>query len=348
MSDSTSRAPRRRPHVFSRNPLQQYQSLPELGPSRTGTTSLGPRTLGTDFGRYGAATFSSAGAQPLAAVQSLPEASARTLMPPPPPRPPRRGTNQASARTLMPPSPPRPRRRITNQASAPPGHLMPPVPSDRLLSPPLSLMPVIPSRSSPRSSLPKPSVTLRQGTTTRQMHPGAFGPTLTREETRQPSSGAVIDESPTFEPAKSNIPRNEVATGKAANTETARTDSPPLDNNGCMEILYTRDIEILTEVVENAMYDLACLDESRTLADPRYQGMNASQIRTHIRKTIEDGQYKIKVLEGDLRILGIHFRPVDENRFDPRRFGPGPGGYRPQKPSSADVSYVLASILLSP
>lgn len=111
-----------------------------------------------------------------------------------------------------------------------------------------------------------------------------------------------------------------------------------------MEILYTRDIEILTEVVENAMYDLACLDEGRPLTDPRYQGMNACQIRTHIHKTIEDGQYKINVLEGDSRILGIHTRPVDQDRFDPRRFGPGPGGYRPREPSSADVSFVIDSM----
>lgn len=167
------------------------------------------------------------------------------------------------------------------------------------------------------------------------MHPRVFGPTSTRGETRKPSSGAVIGGSPTSEHSKGNIPRNEVATGTAADAETPHTDSPPFENASCMEILYTRDIEILTEVVEHAMYDLACLDEGRTLTEPRYQGMNAYQIRAHIRKTIEDGQYKIKVLEGDLRILGFHTRPVDQNRFDPR----------PREPSSADVSYVLALML---
>ncbi len=174
---------------------------------------------------------------------------------------------------------------------------------------------------------------------TLRTRPRVSGPTPMTSESRKHSSGAAVSGSPNPERSKSAASRDEDATGEAFNSMTARTDSAPSADTSVVEALYTRDIEILIEVIEKAMYDLACLEEGRTIQDPRYQRMNASQIRTHIQRTIEDGQHKIQLLERDLRIMGIAFHPVDQNLFNPRPSAPGRGLHEPPNPGNADVSY---------
>lgn len=126
--------------------------------------------------------------------------------------------------------------------------------------------------------------------------------------------------------------KEESATGGVGSTGANRTRSGPPDDPDPAYVMYTRELELLEEIVERAMYEIECLAQGQPLTNPKYQGIPSSQIYSNASAKIADGKHKIAEVERRLREMGVSTRPPGPDRFSTARFRHG------HAPGDQDVS----------